>query len=138
MVPQAKGLIPRTFEEVLREADVLSLHAPLTAQTRHMIGSPQLAQMKRGAYLVNVSRGGLVDEEALVAALRSGHLAGAALDVFEAEPVPAGNPLIHLDNVVLTPHIAAGTRDALTTKMRALFANVRRFYNGEPLRNRVF
>jgi phosphoglycerate dehydrogenase-like enzyme len=138
MVPQAKGLVPRTFEEVLREADVLSLHAPLTAQTRHMIGAPQLAQMKRGAYLVNASRGGLVDEEALVAALRSGHLAGAALDVFEAEPLPAGHPLIHLDNVVLTPHIAAGTRDALSTKMRALFANVQRFYNGEPLRNRVF
>jgi phosphoglycerate dehydrogenase-like enzyme len=138
MVSQAKDLIPRTFQEVLREADVLSLHAPLTAETRHMIGAPQLVQMKRGAYLVNASRGGLIDEEALVAALRSGHLAGAALDVFEAEPLPAGHPLIHLDNVVLTPHIAAGTRDALSTKMRALFANVQRFYNGEPLRNRVF
>lgn len=138
MVPQAKDLIPRTFEEVLHEADILSLHAPLTAETRHMIGAPQLVQMKRGAYLVNASRGGLVDEEALVAALRSGHLAGAALDVFEAEPLPAGHPLIHFDNVVLTPHIAAGTRDALSMKMRALFANVQRFYNGEPLRNRVF
>ena len=71
-------------------------------------------------------------------ALKAGHLAAAALDVFETEPLPAGHPLSRLENVVLTPHIAAGTRDALTTKMRALFANVARFYRGEPLNNRVF
>jgi phosphoglycerate dehydrogenase-like enzyme len=94
--------------------------------------------MKRGAYLINTSRGGLVDEPALVATLESGHLAGAALDVFETEPLPAGHPLCRFDNVVLTPHIAAGTRDALSTKMQALFANVQRFYRGEPLNNRVF
>jgi len=137
-VSTAEGLQSRTFEQVLQEADVVTLHVPLTPQTRHMIGAAQLARMKRGAYLVNASRGGLVDEPALLNALETGHLAGAALDVFETEPLPAGHPLSRLRNVVLTPHIAAGTRDALTTKMRALFANVDRFYRGEPLNNRVF
>lgn len=135
---EVDGLRSRSFEQVLQQADVLTLHTPLTAQTRHMIGAAQIAQMKRGAYLINTSRGGLIDEVALVAALESGHLAGAALDVFEIEPLPPGHPLMRLKNVVLTPHIAAGTRDALTTKMRALFANVQRFYRGEPLANRVF
>ncbi len=137
-VSSADGLQSRSFEQVLQHADVLTLHIPLTAQTRHMIGAAQIAQMKRGAYLINASRGGLIDEVALVAALESGHLAAAALDVFETEPLPASHPLTRLRNVVLTPHIAAGTRDALTTKMRALFANVQRFYRGEPLANRVF
>lgn len=137
-VGEMQGLEACSLQKVLDEADVVTLHVPLTPQTRHMIGRPQLARMKRGAYLVNASRGGLVDEEALVSALESGRLAGAALDVFETEPMPAGHPLSRLDNVVLTPHIAAGTRDALATKMRAIFANVSRFYRGEPLRNRVF
>jgi len=125
------------FDAVLAESDVLSLHLPLTRETRHLIGAAELARMKPGAYLVNTARGGLVDETALVAALDSGRLAGAALDVFATEPLPAGHPLTKLQNVVLTPHISAGTRDALTTKMRALFANVERFYRGEPLANRV-
>lgn len=137
-VTAAPGLQKRTFEQLLREADLITLHLPLVAATRHLIGAEQLALMKRGAYLINASRGGLVDESALVDALKSGRLAGAALDVFENEPPEAANPLFGLRNVVLTPHIAAGTRDALTTKMRALFANVERFYRGEPLNNRVF
>ena len=98
----------------------------------------RLGRMKRGAYLVNTARGGLVDEQALLEVLQSGQLGGAALDVFEAEPVAAGHPLARLPNVVLTPHIAAGTRDALVTKMKAIFDNVQRFYRGEPLANRVF
>ena len=100
---------------------------PLTAETRGLIGADQIARMKRGAYVVNTARGGLIDEAALVGALESGHLAAAALDVFETEPLPARRPLAKLNNVVLTPHISAGTRDALQTKMRALFANVQRF-----------
>lgn len=133
------GALPRvSLESLLSEADVVTLHVPLTPQTRHLIGSSELAQMKPGAYLVNTARGGLIDEAALVSALRNGALAGAALDVFETEPMPAGHPLSTLSNVVLTPHIAAGTRDALATKMSALFANVQRFYRGEALRNRVF
>ncbi len=127
----------KSLDALLAESDVLSLHLPLTRDTRHLIGAAQLARMKPGAYLVNTARGGLVDEPALVAALESGRLAGAALDVFETEPLPAGHALTKLRNVVLTPHISAGTRDALSTKMRALFANVERFYRGEPLANRV-
>ena len=94
--------------------------------------------MRRGAYLIDASRGGLVDEAALVSALDSGRLAAAGLDVFETEPLPAGNKLSRLRNVVLTPHIAAGTRDALSTKMKALFGNVQRFYRGEAMNNQVF
>ena len=138
LVPAIEGLQSAPFEQVLQQADVLTLHVPLTAQTRHLIGAAQIAQMKRGAYLINTARGGLIDEPALVAALESGHLAGAALDVFETEPLPAQHALSRFNNVVLTPHISAGTRDALTTKMHALFANVQRFYRGEPLANRVF
>jgi phosphoglycerate dehydrogenase-like enzyme len=125
------------LDAVLAASDIVSLHLPLTRETRHLIGAAELARMKPGAYLVNTARGGLVDEAALVGALESGRLAGAALDVFETEPLPAGHPFAKLRNVVLTPHISAGTRDALSTKMRALFANVERFYRGEPLANRV-
>ena len=131
------GIEARSLDALLADADVVTLHVPLTPQTRHMIGAAQLARMKRGAYLVNTARGGLIDEAALAAALKEGRLAGAALDVFETEPVAAGHPLAALPNVVLTPHIAAGTRDALATKMRAIFANIQRFYRGEPLANRV-
>lgn len=121
---------------VLAEADVITLHVPLTDGTKHLLDTSAMAAMKRGAYLVNTARGGLVDERALIAALASGHLAGAALDVFECEPPPT-SPLFALPNVVLTPHISAGTRDALATKMHALFANVTRFYGGEPLAEEV-
>ncbi|HVE89813.1 MAG TPA: NAD(P)-dependent oxidoreductase [Burkholderiaceae bacterium] len=133
-----KGLQRKSFEQVLQEADIITLHLPLTAETRYLIGGAEIAQMKRGAYLINAARGGLIDEAALESALKSGHLAAAALDVFESEPVLSGHPLSHLKNIVLTPHIAAGTRDALQTKMRALFSNVQRFYRGEPMQNRVF
>ena len=132
------GLQRRPFEQVLQEADIVTLHVPLTTETRHLIGAAEIAQMKRGAYLINTARGGLVDEAALESALKSGHLAAAALDVFETEPLRAGHPLTRLQNIVLTPHISAGTRDALQAKMRALFANVLRFYRGEPVQNRVF
>ena len=137
-VPSMAGLQNKTFEQVLQEADIVTLHVPLTAETRHMIGASEIARMKRGAYLINTARGGLIDESALQAALESGHLAAAAIDAFENEPMPAGHSLSRLRNVVLTPHIAAGTRDALQTKMRALFSNVQRFYRGEPMLNRVF
>jgi phosphoglycerate dehydrogenase-like enzyme len=132
------GLEPRGLHALLAESDVVTLHLPLTPETRHLMSRANLARMKPGAYLVNTARGGLVDERALLEALQSGGLAGAALDVFEEEPVRAGHPLAALPNVVLTPHIAAGTRDALATKMKTIFANLQRFYRGEPLRNRAF
>lgn len=127
----------REFEELLAEADIVSLHMPLTAATRHVIGAGALARMKPAAFLVNTSRGGLVDEAALVAALHSGHLSGAALDVFDPEPPAAGHPLYGMPNVVLTPHVAAGTRDAFVEKMTFIFRNLGRFWRGEPVENLI-
>ncbi|MGN1020044.1 MAG: hydroxyacid dehydrogenase [Aristaeellaceae bacterium] len=100
------------LEDVLRAADALSLHVPLTDATRGMIGAQELALMKPGALVVNFARGGVVDEAALTDALRSGHLGGAALDVFETEPPAADNPLLHMDNVILSPHCATFTEDS--------------------------
>jgi phosphoglycerate dehydrogenase-like enzyme len=99
--------------------------------TRHVIGAPEMAQMRPNAILINTARGPLVDEPALIAALPAGQIAGAGLDVFEAEPLPAGSPLAALPNVVLTPHISAGTADALVIKMKACFANMLRVTRGE-------
>lgn len=131
------GLSRLHLELVLARADVVSLHVPLTPATRHLLDERAMAQMRPGAIVINTARGGLIDEAALCRALASGQIAGAGLDVFEAEPVAPENPLCRFINVVLTPHISAGTRDALSAKMSALFANVQRFYAGEPLRNQV-
>ncbi|HAP07938.1 MAG TPA: hypothetical protein DCR20_08915 [Planctomycetaceae bacterium] len=98
-----------SLELLLSAADVVSLHAPSTAETRHLINSARLAWMKPGAILVNTARGALVDEHALADALKNGHLAAAGLDVFEREPTESGNPLLDLENVVLTDHIASHT-----------------------------
>jgi D-3-phosphoglycerate dehydrogenase / 2-oxoglutarate reductase len=102
----------RPLDEVLRGADVLSLHVPLTEGTAGLIGAEQFALMKRGAYVINAARGGVLDEGALAEALRAGHLAGAGLDVFGEEPLPADDPLRELDQVVLTPHLGAATEEA--------------------------
>ena len=101
-----------TFDDVIASADVLSAHVPLTDSTKNLVGAPQLARMKKGVLLLNVARGGVVDEAALLASLQSGHVAGAALDVFEIEPLPADHPFRSLPNVVLTPHLGASTSEA--------------------------
>jgi D-3-phosphoglycerate dehydrogenase / 2-oxoglutarate reductase len=108
-----EGVHRCTLEELLANSDVVTVHVPFTPGSRHVIDAAGLGSMKRGAYLVNCSRGGTVDEAALIDALRDGHLAGAGLDVFETEPLPAGHPLTALDNVLLTPHMAAHSTEAL-------------------------
>jgi (S)-sulfolactate dehydrogenase len=106
------GVAYRGLEDLLAEADAVSLHVPLTQDTRHLITQGRLARMKRGAVLVNTARGGVIDELALAEALKSGHLGGAALDVYEAEPLPAGSPLAGVPNLILTPHVAGVTRES--------------------------
>jgi D-3-phosphoglycerate dehydrogenase len=101
------------LDRLLARADIVSLHCPLTETTRGLIGTRELGLMKKGAILINTARGPLVDEAALVDALRSGHLAGAGLDTFVTEPIAAGSPLIELPNVILTPHVAGVTRNAV-------------------------
>lgn len=108
------GIAYKSREEVLREADFVSLHVPLTPETHHMIGAGELAAMKETAILINTSRGPVVDEEALYEALRDGAIAGAGLDVFEVEPINPGSPLLDLDNIVLTPHLASGSVETRT------------------------
>src|SRR4051812_11041185 len=98
--------------EIFRRSDAITLHVPLTEQTRNMVGAAQMAQMRKGALIVNCARGGLVDEKALADALRSKHLGGAALDVFEVEPPPADHPLFACENFIATPHLGGSTEDA--------------------------
>jgi len=108
------GATPLPLEALLAQADAVSLHVPLNADTRHLLNADRIRGMRPGAILVNTSRGGIVDEAALAAALRMGHLRGAALDVFDQEPLPAGGPLADAPNLILTPHIAGLTQEANT------------------------
>ena len=122
------------FDRVLAEADVISLHTPLTAETRHMIGAREFGLMKPSAILINAARGNLVDEAALVAALKSGRIAGAGFDVLSVEPPREGNPLLDLDlpNFILTPHVAWGSREAMQTLADQLVDNIDAFVAGKP------
>lgn len=131
------GLRRGTLEDVLAAADVLTVHVPLTASTRGLIGRAAIERLKPGAIIVNTARGGIIDEAALADALASGHVLAAGLDVFEEEPLRLDSPLVNMPNVILTPHISAGTRDAMRQKMAAIFANLRRFFAGGELENRV-
>lgn len=112
------------FDELLARCDVLSIHVTLTAETRGMLGARELGRMKPGACLINTSRGPVVDEAALLAALRSGHLAAAALDVFDVEPPPPDHPLLAMDNVIVTAHIASDSTDAFRAVFHGLVADV--------------
>ncbi len=124
--PEA-GVERRELDELLAEADAISLHVPLTAQTRGLIGAARIDRMRPEAVLVNTSRGGIVDEAALAQALRSGRLSGAALDVFEHEPLPAGSPLATVPNLILTPHIGGLTRESNTRVSTMIAAAVADF-----------
>jgi phosphoglycerate dehydrogenase-like enzyme len=130
----------RPLAELLAESDIVSLHLPLTEKTAAMLDGAALARMKRDAVLVNTSRGGVVDEAALVEALSNGGLAAAGLDVFAVEPVSADNPLLKLDNVVLTPHVTWYTADTMRRYLEHAVDNCRRIRDGsEPVNvvNRV-
>lgn len=125
------GVREVTLDELLAVADVVSLHLPLTPSTRGVLGAAEFARMKPGAVLVNSARGGLLDTDALVAALRAGRPAAAALDVFEPEPLPLDSPLRSLPNVYLSPHIAANSRQARVRVRRAVAENLRRVLAGQ-------
>ena len=127
----ALGVRFSLFEEVLRSSDLVSLHVPLTPETRHMMGAAQFKMMKPGAYLINTCRGPVVDEAALIEALSNGTIAGAGLDVFDQEPPPPNNPLFGLQNVVLTAHLAGPTYDNQFTRFRNAFDNCQRVLRGE-------
>lgn len=120
------GARPASLDALLAEADAVSLHVPLTEGTRNLIDGPRLAAMKPDAVVVNAARGGVIDEAALAAALRAGRLAGAALDVFAAEPLKSGSPLAGCPNLILTPHIAGVTAESNVRVSSVTAANVRR------------
>lgn len=129
------------FADVLREADAISLHCPLTDDTRGLIGEVELRAMRRSALLINTARGGIVDEAALIQALKEGWIGGAGFDVITAEPPPAGHPmvapeLLALPNFLLTPHVAWASRPAMQTLADQLIDNIEAFVAGAP-RNRV-
>ncbi len=125
------GVRPATLEEVMSRSDFISLHVPLTAQTRHMINSDTLRLAKPTAYIINSARGGIIDEDALYQALATGRLAGAALDVFESEP-PRQSPLLALDNVILTPHIAGLTEEAQIKTSVLVAREIAKVLAGQP------
>ena len=119
-------------DELLREADAITLHAPLLPATRHLIDDAALRTMKPTAYLVNTARGPLVDEAAVARALAEGRLAGAALDVFEVEPLPTDSPLLKLDSITLTQHVAGVTRESMQAMTEMAVDSVARVLRGEP------
>jgi glycerate dehydrogenase len=121
-----------TLETLFHESDVVSLHCPLTPQSRQFVNAERLALMKPTAFLINTSRGPLVDEPALAEALNAGRLAGAGLDVLSAEPPPATNPLLSARNCLITPHLAWATRAARARLMTIAVENVRAFLQGNP------
>ncbi len=121
-----------SLDELLRTADIVSLHVPLLPETRGLINEENLRKMKRSALLINTSRGPVVDQEALIRALQEGWIAGAALDVFDPEPLPQDSPLLRLDNVVVTPHMAAHSEEGLVRMGMAVAEDVMRVIRGEP------
>jgi phosphoglycerate dehydrogenase-like enzyme len=125
--------LPRALEQ----ADHLAICCPDTPQTRGLIGGPELRRLPRGAFLVNLARGSIVDEAALIAALRSGHLGGAGLDVFAAEPLPPDSPLWDLPGAIVSPHQAPNATGWDARALGLFRDNLERFLSGRPLRNVV-
>src|SRR5262249_54836495 len=122
-----------SLERMLAESDYVSIHVPLTTETHHLFNAATIAQMKKGAYLINCARGPIVDENALLESLAQNHLAGAGLDVFSREPLPENHPLRHLPNVIVTPHAAWYSTQA-DYKLKANPAqNILRFFKNESI-----
>jgi phosphoglycerate dehydrogenase-like enzyme len=128
---------PSQLDGVLPLADVVFVSAPLTPESRHMMGPHQFDLMKKGSYFVAVSRGGLYDTPALVKALDSNHLAGAGLDVTDPEPLPQGHPLWKFPNVVLTPHVAGNSPGSYSRRIGVIKENIGHFIRNERMRNLV-
>jgi len=132
-----ESFAPANLNQMLAASDYVLLAAPLTDETRGMIGAPQIAAMKSTAVLINVGRGAVVDELALIQALETGIIRGAALDVFAVEPLPAGHPFYKMENVLLSPHTADHVRDFIHLAVDCFVENLRRFRADEPLLNLV-
>ena len=122
---------PVSLDELLRESDFVTLHVNLTEETRGLMGVREFALMKRSAYLINTARGQVVDQAALTDALANGRLAGAALDVFEREPLPADDPLVRLSNVILLPHIGSATKETRAAMLDLAIDNLLTALRGE-------
>lgn len=131
--PDEDGIRYVGLEELLHNSDYVSLHCPLTPQTRHIINKETLAMMKPGAFLINTSRGALVDEEALIEALKNGVIAGAGLDVQETEPPREDNPLYTMDNVILTPHMGWKGLETRKRLVSLLAGNIKAYLDGNPV-----
>lgn len=132
---QDRGALPMALEDLLKVADFITLHAPLDDNTRGMMNAASFSQIKPGSFLINAARGGLIETSALVAALKSGRLAGAALDVFEEEPPPRDSELLRLENVLLTPHSAALTEEAMLRMGMDASDDILRVLAGEAPKN---
>ena len=131
MPPKDPGPVTLTdFDTLVRESDYVSLHCPLTEATRHLINAEVLKKMKPTTFLINMARGGVVDTQALVGALEGKQIAGAALDVFEEEPLPADHPLRKMENVILTPHLASLSRAAARQLREDTAGNILKFFQG--------
>jgi D-3-phosphoglycerate dehydrogenase len=131
------GVRSVTLDEAIASADFLTVHTPMLKETRHLLNREAFARMKRGVRIVNCARGGIIDEEALVEALRSEQVAGAALDVFEQEPLPPNHPLRYMDRVILTPHLGASTVEAQSLVAAAVAEEVVNILSNRPFRNAV-
>lgn len=128
-----KGITCVEVDQLFRESDVLSLHCPLTPETKNIVEEKRLSLMKSSAFVINTSRGPLIDEQALADALNSGRIAGAALDVLAVEPPRSDNPLLKARNCLITPHISWATKAARSRLMKTAISNVKAFLSGEPI-----
>ena len=130
-----RGVEPMSLKDLINECDIVSIHVPLLESTKHLIGEKELKLMKKDAVLINVSRGGIIDDIALYEAVKSGNLLGAGLDTLEDEPIHADNPLLSLENVVLTAHIGGSTHESMIKGSELAVEEVLRLLNGEQLKS---